>query len=402
MHPIRRSIAWFQAHPFVADALLAAAVTAITLPSVWSTPIGEGDTDFRDPDVLGVVLLVLSSSPIAWRRRSPFPTLVVVGTAAVAYEALGYATQFSTVGVLIALYTAAAHLDRRRSVQAALFTAVGLAIVLLTARWEVTIGSIASNIVIFATVWLIGDNLQTRRANVAALRERAERAEQTRAAEAQRAVAEERTRIARELHDVVAHSVSVMLVQTGAARRVIDTDPAQAAAALEAVEATGREAMAEMRRLLGVLREDGGPTGPAALAPQPSLRELPTLIAHVAESGLVVTLATEGAPRDLPAAVGLSAYRIVQEALTNALKHAGPSASAVVSLRYREDEVEIEVADDGRGASVTGVANGSRGHGLLGMRERAGLFGGELTAGPRAGGGFVVRARLPISEAAVG
>ena len=147
-----------------------------------------------------------------------------------AYEAFGYPTQFSTVGVLIALYTAAAHLDRRRSLQAATFTAVGLAIVLLTARWEVTVGSIASNIVIFATVWLIGDNLQTRRANVAALRERAERAEQTRAAEAQRAVAEERTRIARELHDVVAHSMSVMVVQAGAARRVLDTDPAQATA----------------------------------------------------------------------------------------------------------------------------------------------------------------------------
>ena len=180
--------------------------------------------------------------------------------------------------MLIALYTAAAHLDRRRSLQAATFTAVGLAIVLLTARWEVTIGSIASNIIIFATVWLIGDNLQTRRANVAALRERAERAEQTRAAEAQRAVAEERTRIARELHDVVAHSMSVMLVQTGAARRVLDTDPAQATAALEAVEATGREAMKEMRRLLGVLRED---SAPSALAPQPSLDGLEALAAPV-------------------------------------------------------------------------------------------------------------------------
>jgi hypothetical protein len=163
MHPFRRPIAWFQAHPFAADVLLAAAVTALTLPSLWSTPSDAGDTSFRDPDVLGAALLILSSAPIAWRRRAPFPTLVVVGTAAVAYEAFGYPTQFSTVGVLIALYTAAAHLDRRRSLQAAAFTAVGLAVVLLTARWEVTIGSIASNIVIFATVWLIGDNLQTRR-----------------------------------------------------------------------------------------------------------------------------------------------------------------------------------------------------------------------------------------------
>ncbi len=395
MHPFRRPIAWFQAHPFAADVLLAVAVTALTLPSLWSTPTGEADTNFRDPDVLGVVLLVLSSAPIAWRRRAPFPTLVVVGTAAVAYEAFGYPTQFSTVGVLIALYTAAAHLDRRRSLQAATFTAVGLAIVLLTARWEVTIGSIASNIVIFATVWLIGDNLQTRRANVAALRERAERAEQTRAAEAQRAVAEERTRIARELHDVVAHSMSVMLVQTGAARRVLDTDPAQATAALEAVEATGRDAMKEMRRLLGVLRED---TAPSTLAPQPSLDGLEALAQQFTEAGLDVTLEVEGTERPLPAGVELSAYRIVQEALTNALKHAGPGVSVVVKVRAAGDDLEVQVVDDGRGAAAQG--NGSGGHGVLGMRERADVCGGELVAGPRAGGGFEVRARLPVVEGA--
>ena len=266
---------------------------------------------------------------------------------------------------------------------------------LLTARWEVTIGSIASNIIIFATVWLIGDNLQTRRANVAALRERAERAEQTRAAEAQRAVAEERTRIARELHDVVAHSMSVMLVQTGAARRVLDTDPAQATAALEAVEATGRDAMKEMRRLLGVLRED---TAPSTLAPQPSLDGLEALAQQFTEAGLDVTLEVEGTERTLPAGVELSAYRIVQEALTNALKHAGPGVSVVVKVRAAGDDLEVQVVDDGRGAAAQG--NGSGGHGVLGMRERADVCGGELVAGPRAGGGFEVRARLPVVEGA--
>jgi signal transduction histidine kinase len=393
MHPFRRPIAWLQAHPFAADVLLAVVVTALTLPSLWSTPIGEEGTDFRDPDVLGFLLLVLSSSPIAWRRRAPFATLVVVGTAAVLYEALGYPTQFSTVGVLVALYTAAAHLDRRRSLQAALFTATGLAIVLLTARWEVTPGSIASNIVIFATVWLIGDNLQTRRANVAALRERAE---QTRAAEAQRAVAEERTRIARELHDVVAHSMSVMLVQTGAARRMVRTDPDQATTALEAVETTGRDAMKEMRRLLGVLRED---SAPAALAPQPSLAGLEALTAQFAHAGLDVTLDVVGVDDSLPAGVELSAYRIVQEALTNALKHAGPGVAVTVTVRAGDDDLEVQVVDDGRGAAVAlANGNGNGGHGVLGMRERADVCGGELVAGPRTGGGFEVRARLPVAE----
>jgi signal transduction histidine kinase len=399
MSPFRRPIAWLQAHPFAADVLLAVVVMAITLPQQWQTPPGNEDVVFRDPNAVGFVLSLLASAPLAWRRRAPLTVLALTGFGAAAYELAGFATSIAPFGMLVALYTVGAHCNRRESRIAAAMSALALTVVLLGVRWEVTIGNIISNFTIFGTAWLIGDNLKTRRAYVASLEERALRAEETRAAEAQRAVADERARIARELHDVVAHSMSVMLVQTGAARRVLDTDPAQAAAALQAVEATGRDAMTEMRRLLGVLRED---SAPAALAPQPSLRELPNLISHVAESGLAVTLATEGPPRDLPAAVGLSAYRIVQEALTNALKHAGPSASAVVRVRYGDDEVEIEVADDGRGASVTGIANGASGHGLLGMRERAGLFGGDLTAGPRAGGGFVVRARLPVTEAAVG
>jgi signal transduction histidine kinase len=396
---IRHPITWFKEHPAVADALMAALVTAAMVPSQWLTPSGEADTVFRDPDAFGAVLPVLYAIPVAWRRRSPLVVLFVTGTAAVTYEVVGYATVWMPWGVLIALYTVAAHCDRRASLRALAAVGAAIVLILLTARWEVTTGTIASNVIIFATVWLVGDNLQTRRAYVGSLQERAVRAEETRVAEAQRAVAEERARIARELHDVVAHSMSVMVVQAGAARRVLDADPAQAAGALQAIEVTGRDALDEMRRLLGVLREDGSP---ASLAPQPSLRELPNLIAQVAESGLAVTLATEGPPRDLPAALGLSAFRIVQEALTNALKHAGPSASAVITVRYRDDDVEIEVADDGRGASATAIANGSSGHGLLGMRERAGLFGGELTAGPRAGGGFVVRARLPVPEAAGG
>ncbi|MEQ1787341.1 MAG: histidine kinase [Acidimicrobiales bacterium] len=397
----RHPIVWLKEHPRAADLLLGLVVMAIVLPSQWQTPVDSDGVVYRDPDLFGIVLGLLSSVPVIWRRRSPLVVLTIAGTGAALYEMVGYPTVAAPFGLLVALYTVGAHCDRRASRIAAGITGVALGVVLVTARWEVTIGNFASNVIIFGTFWLIGDNLQTRRAYVASLHERAERAEATRIAEAERAVTEERTRIARELHDVVAHSMSVMVVQAAAARRVLGTDPVQAADALQAIEATGRDALVEMRRLLGVLREDGGS---ASLAPQPSLRELPSLIAHVAESGLAVTLATEGTPRDLPAVVGLSAFRIVQEALTNALKHAGPSASAVITVRYRDDEVEIEVADDGRGAGAGAAApaNGSSGHGLLGMRERAGLFGGELTAGPRAGGGFVVRARLPLPEAAVG
>lgn len=395
---VRHPVTWLKEHPTVADALLGVLVMALVVPAQWQTPPDSVGIDFRDPNAGGLLLALLASAPVIWRRRAPLVTLTLTGTGAALYEMFGYASVIVPLGLLVALYTVGAHSERRPSRIAALISGLALGLVLLTARWDVTIGSVASNFIVFGTAWVVGDNLQTRRAFVASLEDRARRAEEDRQAEAQRAVAEERARIARELHDVVAHSMSVMVVQAGAARRVLGTDPAQATEALQAVEDTGRDALVEMRRLLGVLREDGSK---ASLAPQPSLHDLPSLIAHVAESGLAVTLATEGAPRDLPAAVGLSAYRIVQEALTNALKHAGPTAAAVINVRYRADEVEVEVADDGRGAAAI-APNGSAGHGLLGMRERAGLFGGELTAGPRPGGGFVVRARLPLTEAGVG
>lgn len=396
---LRHPITWLKEHPVAADALLGVIVVALVLPGQWLTPPESEGIDYRDPNVGGIFLALLASVPIIWRRRAPLTVLALTGTGAGLYEIFGFPTSVAPIGLLVALYTVGAHSARRPSRIGALISGAALGVVLLMARWEVTFGNFASNFIIFGTAWVVGDNLQTRRAFVASLQERAERAERARVAEAERAVVEERTRIARELHDVVAHSMSVMVVQAGAARRVLEADPAQAAESLQAIEDTGRDALTEMRRLLGVLREDASS---ASLTPQPSLHDLPTLIAHVGESGLAVTLATEGAPRDLPAVVGLSAYRIVQEALTNALKHAGPTAAAVVTVRYRDDEVEIEVVDDGRGAATSAEANGASGHGLLGMRERVGIFGGELTAGPRAGGGFGVRARLPLSEAAVG
>src|SRR5207248_3034774 len=218
--------------------------------------------------------------------------------------------------------------------------------------------------------------------------ERAELAEREREVAAREAVVEERARIARELHDVVAHNVSMMVVQAGAERRVVDAANGSTREVLQTIEQIGRSALTEMRRLLGMLRSDADDP----LAPQPGLDDLPTLVGQVREAGLPVELQVDGERRELPVGIELSAYRIVQEALTNALKHAG-EAHATVRVRYGADSLELEIVDDGAGARAP-VASG--GHGLVGMRERVALYGGRLDAGRRPSGGFAVRVLLPI------
>ena len=392
-----RFLAWMRAHPQVNDAFWAIVVAALTIPSLWRHPTGPDAADYRDPNVIGFVLLCLASIPIAFRRRAPMAVLVTTFLGTVLYESVGFPTGNVPLGPMVALYTVAARCDRRRSSTALGLAAVGVTIVLFTARWEVNLATIISNSFVFVASYLVGETMKSRRAVVAALEDRAVQAEATRMEEAKRAVAEERTRIARELHDVVAHSMSVMIVQAGAARRVLAQHPDQAAESLASIESTGRGAMAEMRRLLGVLRDDRDDT--AAMAPQPSVRDLESLLAACAEAGLPVSVEVDGQARDLPAGIDLSAYRIVQEALTNARKHAGP-ATAVVVLRYGDDALDIEVRDDGRGAAAGATDEGvdGSGHGLIGMRERVDLYGGDLEAGPRAGGGFTVRAHLPLAS----
>ena len=254
--------------------------------------------------------------------------------------------------------------------------------------------NLITTIPIAAIAWLIGHVFRTNARRHAELRERAERLERERDALSRAAVAEERTRIAREMHDVVAHSLSVMVVQAEAAEAMLDLDPERARRPLSAVQDTGRSALGELRRMLGALREaeDAG----APLVPQPGLAGLGELVDHVRAAGLPVELRVEGDARPLPSGVDLSAYRIVQEALTNALKHAGP-ARAEVLVRYGERDLELSVSDTGRGRDED--ANGA-GHGLAGMRERVALYGGELEIGPRPGGGFALRARLPTGGAA--
>jgi signal transduction histidine kinase len=240
----------------------------------------------------------------------------------------------------------------------------------------------------FGAAWLAGLALSSRSQQALELRARAERAERDREDEARRAVEEERARIARELHDVVAHSVSVMVVQAGGVRRLLDPDQDRQREALLAIENTGRAALTEMRRMLGVLRSDEPQAGP--LAPQPGLEHLDRLLEQTRQAGLSVELEVEGEPVPLAAGIDLSAYRIVQEGLTNTLKHAGPGANARVIVRYLPEQLELEVSNDG-----TLPSNGD-GHGLVGMRERVALYGGTLEAGPGKNGGYSVRARLPV------
>jgi signal transduction histidine kinase len=244
---------------------------------------------------------------------------------------------------------------------------------------------------LFTAAWLAAFGFGRKLEQAREAEERAVRLEREREAEARAAVAEERARIARELHDVVGHSVSVMTVQASGVRRLLHPDQEREREALLVVEQTGREALAEMRRLVGVLRR---PEEAPALAPQPSLEHLDRLVQQARESGLAVDLRVEGEPAQLPPGLDLTAYRLVQEGLTNALKHANATRADVV-VRYGDGEVELLVSDDGAGSSE-GNVDGS-GHGLVGMRERVDVYGGELEAGPRPEGGYALRARLPLT-----
>ena len=406
-------------HPLVADGLLAGLITLLGLPQLFvdNQSLAKLDIQFRDTDALAVLLTLAQAVPLVWRRRAPVTVLAVTGLAALAHLAIGYRPTWAEFGVLIALYTVAAHCPRRRSMLAAAAVAAGLAVyaALAMVRYpsplEEDVQGWVVSYVQFAAAWFLGDVQQRRLAYTAKLEALNAQLATEQELRSRWAVAEERARIARELHDVVAHSVSVMVVQAGAARRTLASSPDQATTALGQIESTGRQALVEMRRLLGLLRD--GDREDAALAPQPGLAHLESLAAAAREAGLPVEVAVEGESRPLPAGVDLSAYRIVQEALTNSLKHAGP-ARASVRVCYGREVLEVQVWDDGPGAPggaglavVTlgpgGVLEVSSpmaggGNGLIGMRERVAMFGGTLEAGPRPGGGYRVAARLPLDQ----
>ena len=343
-----------------------------------------------DLSIGAYLLLAVGAATIYWRRRYPLPVLAAAVGASVLYAAFGYEGD-PVLAILVSLYSVGRYeSDDRRSLVA---LAMALALVALGEVIDgEPLGTIACAVFFTFLPWYVGRRVRIRGQYLLVLQERAEQLEREQEAEAARAVSDERARIARELHDVVAHQVSMMTVQAGAAKTVAADDPNGAREAMGAVEQAGRQALGELRHLLDVLRPD---TETEPLGPQPSLRELPHLVERLAGAGVAVTLDTGTVlTAELPARVDLSAYRIVQEALTNVLKHGGPGAEAEVRLQRHNGDLHIEVLDSGRGGTIL---PGS-GHGIVGMRERALLLGGSLEAGSRPGGGFRVEARLPIGE----
>jgi signal transduction histidine kinase len=344
--------------------------------------------------VLGCALVLVHTLPLAARRRFPGAVLALVVASGLAFAALDLPPDILGLAILVAVYSVAAYGRRWVALAGLAVAELGLVAVQLTPG-RIGVDTLVVNMGVVAAAWLLGHFAHNYRAYAARLEERTGELERARAELARRAVVEERLRLARELHDVVAHAMSVIAVQSGVGAHVASTQPEEAAKALAAIEATSRAALTELRRLLGVLRQEDEPQGD--LAPVPGLADLDGLLAEVAKAGLAVRLQVEGRPAHLPAGVDLSAYRIVQEALTNVVKHAGP-ARAQVAIRYRDHEVRVEVTDDGRGAAApTGDGRARVGHGLIGMRERVSVFGGDLEVGPRPGGGFRVAARLPFA-----
>jgi signal transduction histidine kinase len=374
--------------PPVADVLLAGACGAL------SVSIGLGVLAGGIDRVLGLGLGVLHCAPLALRRRHPEAVLGAMTASGLLYALAGFPPVGLGPAIVAAVYSVGSERPRRRSLAAT----AGAAAVMVAVLLHVGVGpdTAVGNTVVFGVAWLLGDRQRQAREEVADEQRRAEAAERTRDETARRAVAEERLRIARELHDVVAHAMSVIAVQAGTGRVVIDDAPAKAREALATIETTSRTALGEMRRLLTVLRADGEDGQP--LLPSPGLGDLDELVATNGRAGLAVEVRIEGEPTPLPAGVDLAAYRIVQEALTNVRKHARASRATVVVV-YRADELCIDVVDDGQGPAAGGRADGG-GQGLVGMSERATLYGGRLEAGPDPAGGFRVSIRIPLGPQA--
>lgn len=417
----RGLLAYVRARPLLADSLVAVALFAVGNAVVGTVP--------REllPVNLPAALAwsAVGMTTVAIRRRWPWVAVVALSAHATVTSIVGVATE--NLAILVLTYTVAAYLSIRQAV-AALVLLWTPAIVVVSALGRYTtppmrytlLTFLAFNVMMALVAFLAGRIVFTRRRYVAALVERALAAEQNQQALAARAVEDERRRIARELHDMVAHHVSVMSVLATGSRRMLRKDPGAVDEALATIEETGRTALREMRRLLDVLRTEpsqalsggeppaelagAGRALPAAatdpLAPQPGVAGLEALIDQVREAGLPVSLRTTGEPGTLDPGVALTVYRVVQEALTNVLKHGGPDATAEVRLDVDGRWLTLEVFDTGRGPSVRHIDG--VGHGLLGMRERVGLFGGSLRTGPRPGGGFRVYAKIPVEEASHG
>lgn len=376
------------------DAALAVAVLTCMVAGSFVDPHGEDGVTWglRTPDALSLLLMTLGAAALVLRRRAPITVLAVTGGLSLVEFATGDPRAPVAMAAVVALYTVASTTDRSTTWRIGLLTVTvltGSAMLAGPLPWYSQ-----ENLAIFAWTGIgatAGDAVRSRRAVVTAIRERAERAERTREEEARRRVAEERLRIARDLHDVVAHHIALVNVQAGVAAHVMDKRPDQAKEALAHVREASRSALDELRATVGLLRQSGDPEAPTE--PAPGLDRLDDLAGTFRNAGLQVDVARADQDTTLPAAVDLAAYRVIQEALTNVQKHAGPGARAEVSVVRVGPNIEVTVLDDGSGQD-DGTAGG--GHGLLGMRERVSALRGTLTTGPRYGGGFRVHAILPV------
>ncbi|MFH9083585.1 sensor histidine kinase [Streptomyces sp. NPDC017673] len=401
MSTLERARCGLKAHPLAADAALAAGVLACMVAGSFAAPQGHHGLTWsvRTPAVLSLVLMLAGAAALVFRRRAPKTVLAVTGTVSLVECVTGDPRAPVAMSAVIALFTVAATTDRSTTWRLGLLTMTLLTAAAMLAGplpWyaQENLGVLAWT-GIGATA---GDAVRSRRAVVQAIRDRAERAERTREEEARRRVAEERLRIARDLHDVVAHHIALVNVQAGVAAHVMDKRPDQAKEALAHVRQASRSALDELRATVGLLRQSGDPEAPTE--PAPGLSRLEELADTFRSAGLPVSVARADQGTELPAAVDLAAYRIVQEALTNVRKHAGPEAEAQVSVVRVGPNVEVTVLDDGPGRpggpEAGRASEDGGGHGLLGMRERVTALGGTLTTGPRYGGGFRVHAILPV------
>lgn len=390
-----RVVAWAKAHRSTVDAALALLVTTIALVLHFAQQQGDGRI-YRPPDVATVGLVVATCLPLAWRRSRAIPAALTVAAFQAAcefYEINGP----NWVPLVIAVYSLGAYAaGRPRLATACVVAGIIVGLLLLGIAEEVIqpvegIGAFAS----VAVPFVVGDNIRRRRNELAELAERAERAERERELIAAQRVTEERTRIARDLHDVIAHSVSAIVIQAAAARRNLDRAPVEASSLLVNIEETGRRTMSELRHTLGVLRNSDDADASVPAEPLPSIGDLDDLVDSATD--LDIRFSVAGALDSVPSGLGCSAFRVVQEALTNVRRHAGPDAIVDVRVERTGSGLDVRIEDDGRGASTTSVA----GYGLIGMTERVTAFGGTLRAGPRRAGGWQVWASFPLpAEAA--
>ena len=388
---------WGATRPFRVDIVIAVVVGLCTLIGLF---VADPQGSEQSADLVAVLLVTGQTVSFVYRRRAPLVSVVAVSLFTVVFWVADYATNFD-VFTLLAVYAAVAHggADRTKVWRVVGGVVAGVSVIavlgVISPTDDLPAAAVIGIAALHITAAIAGEVVYDRRLRLIELEQRAVRAENERNLLAREAIRDERARIARDLHDVVAHGMSVMVVQAGAAERIVDTDPDRARKALGHIQHAGREALSEMRRMLDLLRDEH--PGALDLAPQPTVDDLRQVVQQCTDSGIPTQLMVDGVATNPSAGQEMAAYRIAQEALTNVIKHAGRPAQAMVRVQYRPHDIRLEVTDDGAGASEHDLSTAT-GHGLVGMRERVELYGGDFRAGPRPGGGFRVAATIPFDH----